>query len=174
MFGEGALSSIQLLYVGDDWRGSPAFQGELRKGEEVNPRLGKKVASLQFPDVRSCLSEEESNSWLIDWKKINNSRQAEICLFRILYSVKSMDDAVMRLRVQGFIVIDDSLFIERRGPITRRLDGYWSIRGHGPRFDSMRIFTYFLPELHHQMAVRTHWLEDEDQLAFVQVQYIMN
>ena len=171
MLGEGALRSAQLLFVGEDWRGTPAYQGRLTKGKELDPSLGTKIASLQFPDVRSCLDKDASNPWLIDWEKINNSRQAKVCIFRILHEVNEIEDAVTRLRAQGFRVFANNILKGRGDPVTRRLYGHWSILRDGPRFDSMRTFTYFLPKLATKMAVVTHWHETDDQLVFVGLDY---
>jgi len=174
MLGEGAVRGIKLLFVGDDWRGTPAYQNELLKGKEVDPRFGTKIASLKFPNVQSCLVDDEATSWLIDWKKINNSRQAEVCLFRILHSANSLDEATARLTTQGLGVVEDHLTPERGPPAMNRLDGYWSIRRRGPRFDSMRVFTYFLPEFNHTMAVDSFWHEVDDRFVFVRIRYIFN
>ena len=174
MLGEFAIRGAQLLFLVEEWRGTPAWRGRMHKGEELRAGFAKKVASLQFPDVQSCLAKDGSNSWEIDWQKIDNSRQADVCLYRILHDADDLGEAAERLRAQGFGVNENSLILEGGDTPTRRLDGYWSIRKHGPRFDSMRAFTYFLSEVYHTLAVRTHCHENEDRLVFVDVGYIMN
>lgn len=169
--GELAFRRAQLAFIGDDWRGDPPYRARLLKGKE---RIGTatKIASLQFPDTESCLvnsSEALSRKDLnIDWERIDNSRQAGVCIFRVLHDMPDIPSAAAWFRSQGFSARDTPFKVDRRDPVNLRLDAGWSIGRNGPRFESPRFFTRFLPEFSHSFTVRTSWDETGRELLFLE------
>lgn len=66
-------------------------------------------ALRRFPDVRSCLTEDERNKPQpdlreIDWDEMRNVRDVDVCVFRIASSIQDVDRIKNWLRHQGFTV----------------------------------------------------------------------
>ncbi len=65
--------------------------------DEDHPRYGDYRAALsRFPDVRSCLTEEEREKpqpdlRQVEWGGIRDTRDIDVCVFRIATSVKAID-----------------------------------------------------------------------------------
>lgn len=68
-----------------------------------------KNALRSFPDVRSCLTEEERGKSQpdlrqMDWGAIGNIREIEVCVFRIASSIEDIETIILWLRHHGFEV----------------------------------------------------------------------
>jgi hypothetical protein len=93
----------------------------LFQGKEVNVNYpwysGYKKVLRRFPDVRSCLTTDEREKpqpdlRLIDWGAIGNTREIDVCVFRIASSIEDIKTIQFWLRHHGFSM--DELSRRRR------------------------------------------------------------
>ncbi|MEM9499961.1 MAG: hypothetical protein AAGA28_18735 [Pseudomonadota bacterium] len=76
--------------------------------DEDHPRWGQYRKAIQrYPDVRTCLTEEEKdkqtpNLLVFDWRTFGFSSSAEVCIFRIASSLGSPDRFVRWLDFHNF------------------------------------------------------------------------
>lgn len=68
------------------------------------------ISIRQFPDVRSCLSEEEEKAKrpdlrAFDWEAIDGSRDADVCIFRVASSYQGPSELERWFEAQGFRVL---------------------------------------------------------------------
>ena len=103
-YGYYGAKLLWVSYVSEPGPGTPpvAF------GQLTAPR---KVALMDFPDVASCLTKDADvalPNYLerMDWDRIDNASEAEVCTFRLLASYEDLSHATKWFEVQGFKVSD--------------------------------------------------------------------
>lgn len=135
-----------------------------------------KVALMDFPDVASCLTrdaDETSPNYLeqLDWDRINNSSEAEVCTFRLLASYENLSHATKWFEAQGFKVPDH--FSSARPYVgfdgNLRVHGSYSIRENGPKFPTQGIFRRAFLSIPYSMSSATTWSKDGTRLLAVEV-----
>lgn len=152
--------------------GSPPFHVMQRRGLTG----AHKVALMDFPDPRSCLEnvvEELSpeNLKRMDWARIDNEAEAEVCMFRLLGSYEDMSSATDWFEAQGFRVPDDFSsarpYIDRDG--TLRVSGLYSIRENGPKFPTRGFVRRLFRSISYSMSTDATWSSDGKQLLGVRI-----
>lgn len=132
-----------------------------------------KIALLKFPDANSCLVDgiddlSPENLKKMDWAKIENSEEAEVCGFRLLGSNPDISHATEWFRAQGMTVPDGmssaTPYKERNGEL--RVYASWSISENGYKFAPpgplLRLITLIPP---YTMTVNATWSSDGQRLV---------
>ncbi|KEJ90319.1 hypothetical protein [Sulfitobacter donghicola] len=157
-------------------RGTPEFTTQFER--EMTARV--KVAMLDFPNPDTCLKKEAFSDVGIDltqmdWDRIDNSEEAEVCMFRLLASLGGMDNSEDWLEAQGFRVSPNSSnarnpYEERDG--TLRVVAYWSIRDNGPKFPTRKSMRRLISSISYVMSINTAWSSDRSKLLYVGLGFI--
>lgn len=154
--------------------GSPPFQVMQRRGLTG----AHKVALMDFPDPRSCLEnamEELSpeNLKRMDWDRIDNEAEAEVCMFRLLGSYEDISSASDWFEAQGFRVADGFSsalpYVEYDG--TLRVSGSYSIRKNGPKFPTRGFVRRLFRSIPYSMNANATWSPDGKQLLGVRITF---
>jgi hypothetical protein len=131
---------------------------------------------MDFPDVASCLSrnaDKASPNYLeqMDWDRINNVSEAEVCMFRLLASYKNISHATKWFEAQGFTV--PKSFSSARPNIsydgTQHVHGSYSIRKNGPKFPTRGVFRRLFGSIPYGMNSASTWSKDGTQLLRVDI-----
>lgn len=130
-----------------------------------------KVALLDFPDAKSCLPDDigelsPENLRKMDWSKIENSAEAEVCGFRLLGSNPDISYATEWFRAQGMTVPDAfssaTPYKDRKGALN--VHGSWSIRENGPKFPERGPIRRLFGSIPYSMYVNSTWSPDGKKL----------
>ncbi|MEH6548213.1 MAG: hypothetical protein V7701_17390 [Sneathiella sp.] len=150
---------------------------------------GRAEAIEAFPDVQSCLKPAPEDTakdipalYHIDWNKIDNDDEAEICLFRIFKELGNPESVIGWLKYQGFktwgpIKQGSSATTMRRFgfDIRSNLDGYggsWSLENDQfPKYPTSGLWRYFIRWRAHAQTVAAIWFPD-GKLMRVSIGYI--
>ncbi|BBD35586.1 hypothetical protein Amn_04660 [Aminobacter sp. Y103A] len=160
---------LWVSYVSEPGLGTPPVP--LRKMSAA-----RKVALMDFPDVASCLSrnaDKASPNYLeqMDWDRINNVSEAEVCMFRLLASYKNISHATKWFEAQGFTV--PKSFSSARPNIsydgTQHVHGSYSIRKNGPKFPTRGVFRRLFGSIPYGMNSASTWSKDGTQLLRVDI-----
>lgn len=86
-------------------------QPYFRSGRPMGLQSSYGNSILKFPDVRSCLMASERHAETPDlrrmeWSEMESTRDVDVCVFRILSSLPSMEDGRSWFRSQGFELTD--------------------------------------------------------------------
>lgn len=136
----------------------------------------QKVALMDFPNPGSCLKKSTSGDAgermkEMDWNKINNSAEAEVCIFRLLASYGDISRATEWLEDQGLKVGERYSSahpsVGRNG--TLRVTGGHSIRRDGPKFPTTGFFRRAFYRMSYGMSVDATWSADGERLLGVRV-----
>ncbi|MGO6943145.1 hypothetical protein [Rhizobium johnstonii] len=151
--------------------GTPPFR--VRFEREMT--ASKKVAMMDFPDPASCLKEAEADDLStdrlkeMDWDRIDNTDEAEVCVFRLLGSYENLSYATDWFEAQGFYVHPNFSsarpYVELDG--TLRVTGVHSIRKDGPKFPTTGIIRRAFRSIPYSMSVDATWSKDGKQLLWV-------
>jgi hypothetical protein len=135
----------------------------------------QKVAMMDFPDPASCLKEAETDDLStdrlkeMDWDRIENEDEAEVCMFRLLGSYENLSYATDWFEAQGFDVPPNFSsarpYIESDG--TQRVTGGDSIRKNGPKFPTNGVIRRAFRSIPYGMSVDATWSKDGKQLLWV-------
>lgn len=154
--------------------GSPPFHAMQRWG--LTP--AHKVALMDFPDPRSCLKSgidelSPENLKRMDWDRINNEAEAEVCMFRLLGTYEDMSFATGWFEAQGFRVPDGFSsarpYVEYDG--TRRVSGSYSIRQNGPKFPTRGFVRRLFRSISYSMGADATWTSNGKQLLGVRITF---
>ena len=165
---------LWVSFVSEPGLGSPPFQVMQRRGLTGT----YKVALMDFPDPRSCLGnamENLSPEHLIkmDWDRIDNEAEAEVCMFRLLGSYEDMSFATDWFEAQGFQVPNGFSsarpYVERDG--TLRVSGSYSIRQNGPKFPTRGFVRRLFRSIPYSMIANATWASDGKQLLGVRITF---
>jgi hypothetical protein len=136
----------------------------------------QKVAMMDFPDPASCLKEAETDDLStnrlkeMDWDRIDNEDEAEVCMFRLLGSYENLSYATDWFEAQGFDVPPNFSsarpYIESDG--TQRVTGGYSIQKNGPKFPTKGVIRRAFRSIPYGMSVDATWSKDGKQLLWVQ------
>ncbi|MBY3249882.1 hypothetical protein HFN72_36090 [Rhizobium laguerreae] len=151
--------------------GTPPFR--VRFEREMT--ASKKVAMMDFPDPASCLKKAETDDLStdrlkeMDWDRIDNTDEAEVCVFRLLGSFENLSYATDWFEAQGFYVHPNFSsarpYVELDG--TLRVTGVHSIRKDGPKFPTTGIIRRAFRSIPYSMSVDATWSKDGKQLLWV-------
>lgn len=183
---------VVLAYLGYQLSGYLYYGGKLlwvSSGPEPNPgtppfhvrferemTASQKVAMMDFPDPASCLKKAETDDVStdrlkeMDWDRIDNTDEAEVCVFRLLGSYENLSHATDWFEAQGFYVHPNFSsarpYVELDG--TLRVTGVHSIRKDGPKFPTTGIIRRAFRSIPYSMSVDATWSKDSKQLLWVQ------
>jgi hypothetical protein len=118
----------------------------LRVGQvesETSEHYGDAMAN--FPTVLDCLQTSEwerpqPDLTKIDWHKIQNGNEADVCLFRIADSYASPEDMKMWLMLDGFVGIE--CMPHQSGEYRKgwcQMRGGWAVKQKGPKYNNLLI-----------------------------------
>lgn len=152
--------------------GSPPYS--VPEGRAFTPYT---LANLRrFPDAQSCLKDgvdaaDPVDLFQLDWDRIERDDEANVCLFRLLAALGSMDKFIAFAKAQGFGVSDrdfnpESPYVERDGSL--RVSAGWSIRANGPRYPTSGLVRYLLA-VPYGMSVDATWAPDRKTLLWVNI-----
>ncbi len=183
---------VLLAYLGYQLSGYLYYGGKLlwgSSGPEPDPgtppfhvrferemTASKKVAMMDFPDPASCLKKAETDDLStdrlkeMDWDRIDNADEAEVCMFRLLGSYENLSYATDWFEAQGFDVPPNFSsarpYIDLDG--TQRVTGGYSIRKNGPKFPTKGVIRRAFRSIPYGMSVDATWSKDGKQLLWVQ------
>lgn len=121
--------------------GEPPYQPQSAREMTMQTR----AALTRFPDVQSCLVRDakaanRDDLLRMDWDRIDNGREAEVCMFRLLSAWGGADEAGTWFEAQGLRASDVRPLSAYYGKSTEqadenlRVDAGWSIKDNGPLF----------------------------------------
>lgn len=158
---------VWVSFISEPDAGAPPYKYK----RERDFTVFHKVALLKFPNTKSCLFDDiedlsPENLKRMDWSKIENSAEADVCGFRLLGSNPDISYATEWFRAQGMTVPDDmsgaTPYKERNGELG--VFASWSISNNGPRFSKhgpIRRLLFFTP---YSMTVNSTWSPDGKRL----------
>lgn len=154
--------------------GTPPYTTE--RPQDITPYT--LIAVTRFPDAGACLvtgSDPARPGDLnrMDWDRIDTTTEAEVCLFRLLSALGTIDRFTDFVEAQGFRVDDRSgnptnPTVESDGSL--RVTAYWSIRANGPKYPTTGLKRY-LTAVPHLMSVDATWAPDGRTLRSVEVSF---
>ena len=136
------------------------------------------IAVRRFPDAGSCLIRgsdparpDDLNR--MDWDRIDTTTEAEVCMFRLLSALGSIDRFTDFVEAQGFRVSDEGFnpskpYVEPDGSL--RVTAYWSIRANGPKYPTTGLQRYLMA-VPYSMSVDAVWAPDRRTLRSVDVSF---
>ncbi|PCJ91007.1 MAG: hypothetical protein COA52_09465 [Hyphomicrobiales bacterium] len=140
------------------------------------PELGifQKVALRDFPDVDSCLKGADYTSKKFDllnlnWNKINNEFEAEVCTFRLLKTLGGIENATPWLEAQGFKSSSKTPHKTTYGTLS--VHGSYSIQQNGPKFPTSGFIRRAYRSIPYSMSIVTEWSIDGKELLYVRYSF---
>jgi len=128
---------VWVTYISEPGPGTPLFQVAPKRGLTAS----QKVAMMDFPDPGSCLRKADTKALPsgrlkeMDWDRIDNSDEADVCMFRLLGSYENLSYATDWFEAQGFSVSDKFSsahpYIAQDG--SKLVHAGYSIRKNGPK-----------------------------------------
>ncbi|UWU18328.1 hypothetical protein N2599_24100 (plasmid) [Rhizobium sullae] len=159
-------------FVSEPEPGTPPFQVRFKRPLTAS----QKVAMMDFPDPASCLKTSETDGLPLDrlkemdWDRIDNTDEANVCMFRLLGSYPNLSYATDWYEAQGFRVPDNFSsarpYLEQDG--TQRVSASYSIRKNGPKFPTTGIVRRAFGSIPYGMSVDATWSKDGKQLQWVE------
>ncbi|WP_237358592.1 hypothetical protein [Rhizobium etli] len=166
---------LWVTFVSEPSPGTPPFQVTHRRKLTAS----QKVAMMDFPDPASCLKRAETDVLSLDrlkemdWDRIDNEDEADVCMFRLLGSYENLSYATDWFEAQGFRVFDNFSsahpYIERDG--TQRVAAGYSIRKNGPKFPTTGIVRRAFRSIPYSMIVNATWSKDGKRLIGVETNF---
>ncbi|TCU10038.1 hypothetical protein EV132_12229 [Rhizobium sullae] len=163
---------IWVTVVSEPEPGTPPFQVQFKRPLTAS----QKVAMMDFPDPGSCLRKSETEGLPLDrlkemdWDRIDNKDEADVCMFRLLGSYPNLSYATDWFEAQGFDV--SANFSSARPNIeqdgTQRVSAGYSIRKNGPKFPTTGIVRRAFRSIPYGMSVNATWSKDGQQLLWVE------
>lgn len=161
--------------VSEPGPGTPPFRVEY----ERELTASQKVAMMDFPDPVSCLRKAETDDLSIDrlkemdWDRIDNDEEANVCVFRLLGSYENLSYATGWFKAQGFDVPEkfssSHPYTERDG--TQRVTGMHSIRKNGPKFPAKGVVRRAFRSIPYGMSVDATWSKNGKHLLWVKTRF---
>jgi hypothetical protein len=169
-----SLASLGYAAVARVDPGTPPFV--VQYDHQMDADLRRAMA--RFPDAQSCLrdgarAEVREDLLEMDWDRIRNGSDAEVCIFRLLHGWGGVGEAQSWLEAQGFGVGEG--FSSERPHET--VDGVlsvhagWSIRNDGPRFPTRGPIRRAFAATPYGMSVVTTFDAEGAELLFVSVSF---
>lgn len=131
-----------------------------------------------FPDSQSCLKDGASAAepvglYEMDWTNIETTRDAEICISRILSDLGDIDEAPDWMEHQGltFRPFSASQRYYENYDGTLRVSGSWSIRTNGPLFPTSGTIRRIFFAIPYGMSVNATYSHDGKVLQEVGISY---
>ncbi len=119
-----------------------------------------KRAIAQFPDVRSCLVRSEKhkdrpNLLLLDWNAMHSEEAVEVCIFRIMSSIRNVRESRKWFEIQGF---DETILS------TSTISFSWKITrwSHGPRYPTNGLMRWWIYLISYRQSVAVTWDADQN------------
>ncbi len=143
------------------------------------PELGifQKVALRDFPNAQSCMKGRDyaSNKFdplNLDWNRINNKSEAEVCTFRMLKTLGGIENATPWLEAQGFKASNfNSKMPNKTSRGTLSVQGSHSIRKNGPKFPTSGLIRRAYRSIPYSMSIVTEWSIDGKELLYVRYSF---
>ncbi|MEM5494081.1 hypothetical protein [Hoeflea sp. AS16] len=166
---------VWVSFISEPDAGTPPYKYKRKRDFTVF----HKVALLKFPDAKSCLPDDmeglsPENLKKMDWSKIENSAEAEVCGFRLLGSNPDISHATEWFEAQGMTVPEDmsgaSPYKGLDGKL--RVTASWSISKNGPKFSQygpLRRLLFFTP---YGMSISSTWSPDGKKLIDYDVYFL--
>lgn len=136
----------------------------------------QKVALLDFPDPASCLQDgagdlSPESLKRMDWDKIDNDAEAQVCIFRLLGSYEDLSHETGWFESQGLHVSDgwSSARPFKDSDGTLRVTGSWSIRENGPMYPTKGIIRRLFRSIPYGMGINASWSGDGKTLLHVTI-----
>lgn len=162
---------VWVTYISEPGPGTPPFRVAPKRGLTAS----QKAAMMDFPNPGSCLKKAATEAMSperlkeMDWDRIDNSDEADVCMFRLLGSHENLSYATDWFETQGFSVSDKSSsahpYIDSDG--TQRVHAGYSIRKNGPKFPTRGIIRRAFGSIPYGMSVDATWSQDGTQLLSV-------
>lgn len=152
--------------------GDPPYQTRFEREMTTYTRL----VAHRYPDAQSCLEEGRKADLAedivhLDWRKINTTDEAEVCIFRILSHV-DINKAAHFFEAQGF-----SIRNTEDGPIRVTSDDNlqirsgWHIATKGPKFPEHGLLRRAFAAIPYGMSVYATWDPTGQRLLYVKISY---
>lgn len=172
-YGYYGTKLLWVSYVTEPGLGTPPFQ----KMQNRKLSAAQKVALMDFPDVASCLKKPKTGGSVdlkeMDWDKIDNKEEAEVCTFRLLASYEDLSPATEWFEAQGFRVPENFSsarpYAGRSG--TLRVSASHSIRSNGPKFPTRGVVRRAFQYLAYSMSIDATWSSDGKRLLGVNITF---
>jgi hypothetical protein len=174
------LRQVWYVHIIDTDLGEPKYQNERMAKDWPNQlTVSQRAALHKFPDLNSCIKADTNSPnteelMEMDWSKVENSAQVEICAFRILKTLGDISYATPWLERQGYSSPEnwstENPFEERDGNL--RVDGGWSVTKNGLRYPESglkrRILSLPIVFPPYSVGIYTTWSSDGSELLYVQ------
>lgn len=135
------------------WFGKSYADGSSELANGLREKYGD--IPFDYPTAQSCLSETAQTDGAIEttnlkWAELQSTEVAEVCLFRVLSRLRSVDKITAWMagqgweRVQLMVSSDTAFLLGSPGPITQ-LGFFWDSEKlgepYGPRYRESRLFS---------------------------------
>ena len=110
----------------------------------------------------------------MNWERIQNEAEAEVCMVRLLGSDHDLSHATAWFEAQGFDVHERfgsaNPRVERDGK--KRVAAQYSIRKNGPKFPAPGAVRRMFRSIPYSMSINSTWSPHGKQLLAVTVSYL--
>ncbi len=182
LYGQKWLNIYRFDSGGEGSRGTPPFRSwddwyAGHRGKPFSHRDLKdqyKIAALKYPNTASCLKEGTDASSRdaladMDWDKLDDTIEAEVCVFRIFATAGNASYAAEWMQLQGLTMPNGSQVKPRRDSVgSLVVSGSWNIREKGYKHITGGLFLHLIGPPY-AMRVYSSWTEDGEQLQYVDV-----
>lgn len=182
LYGQKWLKIYRFDSGGEDSRGTPPFRSwdDWYAGHRGKPSSHRdlkdhyKIAALEYPNTASCLKDGADPSSLdalerMDWERLDNAIEAEVCVFRILATVGMASEAAKWMRSQGLTAVDGSQVRPRPDHVGNLIvSASWDIREKGYKHINGGLFLHLIGPPY-AMSVYSSWTEDGERLQYVDI-----
>lgn len=173
---------VWYTYLVDTELGEPKYQNFQIVNNGTRPfTVSQRAALKKFPDVASCIESKSSNPTTeqlmqMDWSKMKNDAQVEICTFRILSTLGDISQATPWLEQQGFT--NSSSQWTSNHPYVGSGDrlsvsGNWNTRENGLRWPESglkrKILSLPIMWPPYGTSISTTWSQDGTELLYVEI-----
>lgn len=145
-------------------------QGKNIAGTPFEKKYAASIA--KFPSVLNCVKAKDKDKpdlSEIDWSKISNIQEAEICFFRLATSYKSPEDMHRWMINQGFKTRD--VFTLPSGKLAIR--AFWSIKEKGRKFEGISLESWWTSITAYGISVGIDY-DPDSSVVDTGVSYIIN
>ena len=149
------------------------FGSSARPQEVPELSIFHKVALRDFPSAESCMkgavfASQKYDLFGLDWEKINNEYEAEVCTFRMLKTLGGIENVTPWLEAQGFTSSENfsSANPHKTSYGTLSIHGSYSIRNNGPKFPTSGFVRRAFRSIPYSMGIETAWSIDGKELLY--------
>lgn len=152
--------------------GDPPYQTRFEREMTTYTRL----VAHRYPDAQSCLEEGRKAGLAedlvhLDWRKINTTDEAEVCIYRILSHV-GIHQAAHFFEAQGFSIRNtEEVPIRVTSDENLQIRSGWNIATKGPKFPERGLLRRTLAAIPYGMSVYATWDPAGQRLLYVKISY---